>query len=193
MIKEKLTPELINRFKEEIQKTIRDGKEHGFSICTDDILYATKSCIGEKCSLEGYEKLRYQCLPNKTLGNFHTHPSIAIGREILEKRLGRKVSTGDVKKAIIDTARKRNITLTSPSHGDLLDALALRYSKKELGVACVGTDIDPNKVECWISKKGIETKDDVIKLGEELQSSAVNDPPHEWVKPFFNREIIDLR
>lgn len=193
MIKEKSTPELINKFKEEIQNTIKDGKEHGFLICTNDKLYTTESCKGDMCSLEGFEKLRAQCLPNKTLGNFHTHPSIAIGREILEKKFGRKVSTEEVKKAIIDTARKRNVTLTTPSHGDLLDALALRYSKKELGTVCVGTDIEPNKVECWISKKGIVTKDDVIRLGEELQSPAVNDPPHEWIKPFFNRKIIELK
>ena len=53
-IKDKITPELKNRFLQEIRTTIENGKERGFLICKDekDRLSATKSCEGKECGID---------------------------------------------------------------------------------------------------------------------------------------------
>lgn len=52
-ISDKITPELKERFKDAIKKTIDTGKEHGFYICKnkEGKLFAEKGCEGGQCDI----------------------------------------------------------------------------------------------------------------------------------------------
>lgn len=194
MIKDKITQELNNRFKQEIGNTIDDGKEHGFLICSDkkEKLSATKSVK----SISGddnlfLEPLKYEC-DFKIQGDFHTHTHANNAKRFFEKQLGREIPIEDIKKGLKDAAKKKNISLTEPSHGDILGTMILNYKSEIVGTTCVGTDVEPEKVECWSIKDRIK-KEDFDRATEELVSPAVNSNPLKWVRPLFNKEMIDIK
>lgn len=191
MIKDKITSELKNRLKQEIDNTIEDGKEHGFLLCSGkkEKLSATRSVVGDNNLF--LKPLKDQC-DFKIQGDFHTHPHANYAKKFFDKQLRREIPIEDVKNGLTDAAKKKNISLTEPSYGDILGTMVLNYKKEILGTTCVGTDIEPEKVECW-SIKGNVKKEDFDKVVEELDSPAVNSNPLKWVRPLFEKEIIDLR
>jgi hypothetical protein len=155
MIKDKITPELKSRFLQEIRKTIETGKERGFLICKDekDRFSVTKPCEGKECTV-ALSSLKSQC-NFKIQGDFHTHPHATEAKEYVEEKLGKRVSLEEAKSIIKDMAKIKNISLTEPSYGDVLGAIASQYTGDTLGTTCIGTDIEPNKVECWSTKNQI--------------------------------------
>lgn len=194
LIKDKITPQLKNRFIEEINNTIKDGREHGFLMCVDKEgkLSATQSCKGVECTIN-LESLMDQC-PVKVQGDFHTHPHGAQARQYIKKNLGRDVPFEAAKKIINDIAKDMNISIEGPSYGDLLGTLILRYEDKTLGTTCTGSDINPDEVECWSTKneiKEIEADEAMIEYFD--YGAEVSKSPPEWVKPLFDKEKIDLK
>jgi len=191
-IKDKVTPQLRNRFLQEIGKTIESGKERGFMICIDKegTLSATKSCEGDQCRI-ALSSLKDQC-SFKIQGEFHTHPHAIEAKEYVEDKLGRKVSLEEAKKVIRGIAKEKNVSLTGPSYGDVLGEIVSRYTNRTLGTTCIGTDIEPDKVECWTTKSKIREEDFGIAF-RELNGPDVNKSPLEWTRSLFEKEIIDLK
>jgi len=190
MIKDKITLELKNRIKQEIDNTTKDGKEHGFLICSDknEKLSTTKSITGDGHLF--FKPLKSQC-NFKIQGDFHTHPHANNAKRFFKKRLGKEIPIEEVKEGLKDAAKKKNIPLTEPSYGDILGAMILNYNNEILGTTCVGTDIEPEKVECWSIKDRIK-KEDFDKAVGELDSPAVNSNPLKWVRSLFDKDVINL-
>lgn len=188
MIKDKITPKLKSRFREEVQKTILDGKEHGFKLCLDNknSLFASESCTGTECDI----KFKQDC-PNytKTQGNFHTHPDSRAVKEFVfkDESISRKDMASYMKKIAIET----NTSLTVPSHHDVLNALINKCAKKTNGTVCTGSDLEEDKIECWTTKDISGPDCMKIKLQNILETYKMT-PPKKWTEPFFDKEIIDI-
>lgn len=192
MIKNKINQELKNRFLQEIRESEETGKERGFLICIDekDRLSATKSCEGKKCTVSLYP-LKSQC-NFKIQGEFHTHPFAAESVQYAEEKLGKILPLEEAKNFVKDMAKKKNISLSEPSYGDVLGTIISKYTNNSLGTTCVGTDIEPDKVECWSTKNKI-TERDFDAAFRELNSPDITKRPLEWSKDLFDKEIIDLK
>lgn len=94
-------------------------------------------------------------------------------------------------KNVIKDTKTKNVSLTEPSYGDVLGAMQLKYTGNTLGTTCIGTDIEPNKVECWSAKNKITEEDFDVTI-RELNSSDINRPPLEWTRRLFEKEIYLL-
>jgi hypothetical protein len=53
MIKDKITHEIRDRFKDAISRTMKTGREHGFILCRDDKedLFSMDICEGRECRI----------------------------------------------------------------------------------------------------------------------------------------------
>lgn len=193
MIKDKITPELKAKFLQEIQKTIIDGNEHGFLICHDNKgnLSPSKTSIGEKDNIN-FINIKDQC-PFKIQGDFHTHASVSDLRNFIKEKIPEeKVSDDIIKDITIKLYKENGITTTTPSHGDLLGLLVLKGKDKVIGTVCMSSDAEPNNVECWTTKDDIH-RNHYKRANIEIQDrKLIRNPPHNWIKPLFNKEIINL-
>ncbi len=144
MIRNLITPELKNRFSEEIKKTLDTGKERGFLICRnkDNSLSATESCEGDECRLS-LAHLDHQC-DFKVQGDFHTHPRAKDAIQYAQEKLGKNVSLEEATRFVKDVAKGKGTSLAGPSYGDILSAIASSYVRRTLGTTCVGVDIEPD-------------------------------------------------
>jgi hypothetical protein len=187
MIKDKITYDLKKRFLEEIERSIKTGKETGFLICLNDILYAPKKrCTGTDCGLF----ITYGDCPDKVQGGFHTHPYLPD----IEKFYGRKPTEKELKRAIKIYKRdfaKAGITLQTPSHHDTVDTLINQCIGQSEGTMCIGSDLDTTKVECW-TVKGDNVKIKDCSRATEEHKQKIEEKPREWIKPLFEKEIINL-
>ena len=64
----------------------------------------------------------------------------------------------DAKKIVKDMAKDKKVSLTEPSYGDVLGSIISRYTGNTSGTTCIGTDIEPDTVECWTTKSKISEK-----------------------------------
>lgn len=194
MIKDKITPELKAKFSQEIQKTIADGNEHGFLICHDDNgnLSPSGEIIGEKDNIN-FIDIKSSC-PFKIQGDFHTHSPISDMRSFIEREIPEEnVSERTIQDITVKLYNKNGISTTGPSHGDLLGLLVLKNKGKIIGTVCTGSDAEPDHVECWTTRDNINN-DHYKRASVEIQDNKlVRNPPHSWVKPLFNKEIINLK
>jgi len=194
-IKNRVTPELKSRFYQDIQKTIQNGNEHGFLICSDNQgnLSPSKTAIGEKDHIN-FIDISTQC-PFKIQGDFHTHASVSDMRSFVKEKLPEeKVSEDAIRDMTIKLYKENGITTTGPSHGDLLGLLVLKNNGKVLGTVCMSSDAEPNSVECWTARDDAIYNDHYKRAGVELKSDKLlRNPPHDWIKPLFNKEIISLK
>jgi len=196
ILKAKITPELKKRFLEEIKRSIKTGKETGFPICLsnakaqNDKLYApAKRCTGKECEFI-IEDLKKYC-PDKVQGAFHPHPYLPN----IERFYGRKPTEKEIKDGIKIYKRhfeKEGITLQTPSHHDLTDVLIDQCIGDTEGTVCVGSDMDLTKVECWTIKSDRVKIRDCPQATEE-HKQRISDKPRDWIKPLFNREIINVQ
>lgn len=189
MIKEKITPELKVKFKESIRKTIETRLEHGFMLCKDDKgnLHPTDIYSGEETKI--YLSKRPKCPPNTiTQGGFHVHPDIATVRKFVfkDKHVPEKVIISHIKNVV----KRSGVPITTPSQSDLANAIADKCNKHTEGSVCIGSDADPNRVDCWTVKNDIDCK----KMEEILTEKEFKPgPPKKWIIPLFDKESIDLR
>ncbi len=196
MIKDKITPQLKNKFIEEISKTITDGNEHGFLICHDKNgnLSPSNSSNGEKNNIN-FIDIKDQC-PFKIQGDFHTHASASDVRDFIKENIPEEkgiIRDSLIRDITVKLYKENGISTTTPSHGDLLGLLVLKGKGKIAGTVCMSSDAEPNNVECWTTKENVINNNHYKRANVELQNrKLVRNPPHDWIKPLFNREIIDL-
>ena len=205
MIKDKITPQLKKRFLQEIKKTRDTGKEYGFHLCIErnTQLSAGNTCVGNECSIK-FQSPDLSCPGRKVQGEFHTHPYLEDVRKqfnITFKML-HKGSDELLDASVRSFLEEKGPIHTLPSHSDTIDAILGKCAKKMEGTICIGSDLDQTRVECWTTKSIDEgdcvralverlspSEEEKGKEGEEEKSTL----PHEWVKPLFEVEIIDLK
>lgn len=204
MIKDKITPEIRERFKEEIKLTRERGKERGFLLCLDVKrgLYPSISCEGTECSIRLSDIIpgtKGSCV-GEIQGNFHTHPVLSgrDARDLPSQEEIKKRTINVVKKMHEEEGIKGISSPQTPSYGDVLRKLFENCQKRSKGTVCIGTDADDTKVECWTPKKmpKKEFKKICDKTEDELTEYYITSPKRlilkSWIIPLFDREIINL-
>lgn len=193
MIKDKITNEIRDKFKDAINRTIKTGSEHAFIICRDnkEDLFSRDICEGKECTvtMEHPES----CLPSRAQGNFHTHADVAIARRILkdpERRLPRELVVDYVK----EVADSEGVDITTPSYTDLINTLINKCLIRTGGTVCIASDAVPDRVDCYTANNTV-TKDDcniakMLKFSTGTQETGL---PRPWIKPLFDKETIDLK
>lgn len=209
MIKDKITPELKDRFKDAINKTIDTGKEQGFYVCKDKEgkLFADKGCEGEQCDLM-IGRPQESCQGEINQGDFHTHPYTSLDtfeRMVLIREYGYDRIENDLKNVVKEEFNYlhereglKNMPISTPSYTDALKTLGFKCDGLTQGTICIGTDIEKDKLECWTVR---ETYKDTMKRNcdkmEEEWKYAVRMggamPVKKWIVPLFDKEIIDLK
>lgn len=186
-IKDKITPQLKNRFRKEIQNTIDNGIEYGFNLCKDKNgnLFGTETCKGNKCGIT----LKNSICPSgsENQGNFHTHPDIPD----IKMLIGLKTRK-DIISYMRDVAKSEGVSLVTPSNQDVFEILSNKCNKKMAGTVCVGSDLEDNKIECWTVKENI-SKIDCFKANIRKKFSISATRARKWTRDLFNIEEIDLR
>lgn len=193
MIKDKITPGLKKSFLENIKKTIDTGKEHGFFICEDNVkkLYASeRRCEGSSCDIIA-DPMVGDC-PGNIKGFFHVHPNITT----IEKMYDIKFSKADIDNLIPlskELSEIENISLQMPSHRDVLTSLLQKCRKETEGIVCTASDMETDKVECWIPKKNAAN---FVTCGyakiDNIMTKETMNYPKMWIKPLFIKEVIHL-
>lgn len=196
MIKDKITPELKQRFKHEIRKTTIDGAEHGFLICKDHNgnLSPSEATNGGKYHIN-FESIKSQC-PFKIQGDFHTHASVEDMRNFIKDKIPEEVHISEniIRDITIKLYKENGISTTTPSHGDLLGLLVLKNKDKTTGTVCMGSDAEPKHIECWTIKDDTINDNHYKRANTEIQDeNLLRNIPHNWIKPLFHKEIIDLK
>ena len=194
MIKDKISIKLKNKFLQEINKTIKDGDEHGFLICKDNDGHLSPSVAtkGNKYNIN-FKDIKSQC-PFQIQGDFHTHSSVEDMKNFIKENLPSEGSIPDhvVRDITIKLYQHNGISTTTPSHGDLLGVLVLKGKNKIHGTVCMSSDAEPDHVECWTTKDNVNSDHYKRANTEILDMKLVRNPPHNWVKPLFHKEIINL-
>ncbi len=192
MIKDKITSEIKNRFREEIRKTKDIGKELGFYLCIekDGKLSASKTCIGNECNVT-LMRPKDAC-PGKIQGDFHTHPRLNYIKEELRKRNVSLPSDSKIIDAQEKDIKEKGWTSQTPSYKDLLYGINMRFFGYSKGTICVGIDYDDKKVECWTPKNlshnaYIRANDELTRGGKDFEGV-----PKKWIISLFDKEIIYL-
>lgn len=192
MIKDKITSEIKDKFREAINLTIKTGREHAFIMCRDDKeeLFPRTICEGRECivTMEPPES----CLPFRSQGNFHTHADTAVARRVFkdtERKLPMEIMADYVK----NVAHHEGVDVTTPSHGDLINALINKCLRRTEGTVCVGSDAVSDRADCYTANHKI-TKDDcyrakMLKIFTRTEETGL---PKPWIKPLFDKETIDL-
>lgn len=196
MIKDKITPELKERLKDAVKKTVDTGKEQGFLLCKDnkdnDPLYASRSSIDGESELN-FAKIKSEC-PIKIQGDFHTHSYLPDIKSRLKEGFPKEnIPENAIRDITIQLYSRKNMSVTEPSHGDLLGVLVLKSKDKIVGTTCSGSDTEPSIVECWTAKENIDKKHYNRANTEIEDPRLIRNSPHEWIRPLFNKEIIDLK
>lgn len=190
MIKEKITPQIKDRIRDALKRTIETGDEHAFIMCKDrkGNLYPRDTCRGSDCGVQMEPITR--CFPDRAQGNFHTHADISVARSINEVR--RKLPREILIEYVKEIAKSEGIDVTTPSHGDLVNTLVNKCMNRSLGTVCVGSDAISDRIDCWTAKDNI-TEDDCHR-GTMLSVMGLvgTGPPRDWVKKLFDKEIIDI-
>lgn len=193
MIKDKITPEIKDKFIDAISRTIKTGREHAFIMCRDEKeeLIPRPICEGKECvvTMES-PKL---CLPFRTQGNFHTHADVTVARRMFKDAKG-KFPRELLIDYIKDVADSEGIDITTPSHGDLINTLVNKCMRRTEGTVCVASDAIPERADCYTANSKI-TEDDCNTAKISLFTTRTEDSgtPRQWIKSLFDKEIIDLK
>ncbi len=191
-IKEKITPELKKKFEYIIKRSIQTGKEQGFLLCKDNGFLSASSSVEGENELD-FSKIKYEC-PVKIQGDFHTHVYIPdIKNRLKEGFPDKNFSENAIRDITIQLYNRKKTSVTEPSHGDLLGVMVLKNKGKIIGTTCAGSDAEPDKIECWTIKENLNKKHYDRANEEILDPRLIRESPLVWIRPLFNKEIINLR
>lgn len=191
MIKDKITPQLKKAFSESIDKTKSTHREHGFFMCLDERVFPSEvKCEGLMCGIVA--EIKPGTCPDKIQGFFHAHPH----KLLLEMMAGRKISDVEIEEMRIKSKErfgKRDITIQTPSHRDVLTAFITKCEKRTEGTVCTGSDLETDKVECWTPKKSAANfiTCNIAKIDDKI-TKEIGDVPKRWIRQLFDKETINL-
>lgn len=186
MIKDKLSKETIDLMKEFIKNTRNTGVEHGFIMCSNNIITPSKErAIG----LAHEVGLQYEnACKDKIQGNFHTHTRIKDLKEKYEmNELRDLLDFEEFEKLFVI----KDIPI--PSIGDLSIAAVTKGLKMTEGTTCIGNDVGSDEVACWTAKDMMPK--DLIRTFADIFKSRdkrMNDAPTKEMKKYFDIENIKL-
>jgi len=199
-IKDKITPELKSKFLTAINKTKQTGKEHGFFLCQSEKgnLFPSKIKSGEMHKLELGSPIT-ACPGRKIQGDFHTHSYFTITKAV-SKIVKPGMSDDDIRKLIKNEFEKykkdlgiKELSINSPSEKDLLKTI-LHNCAGISKTACVISDVEDDKVECWtakdISSDSCDMAYNMLFEGEKERNTIRYD---KRIIPLFDREVINLK
>jgi len=186
--------ELISRFLESIQSTVKSGNEEGFDIFKrNGLLYPGKTYYGKGTSIQKPDKVKFYA-------EFHTHTFLWLGKDI-QRKTGSFPPIDIIRvtaKMFINSCNEKIGTrginsLNTPSFHDLLCTISLKYQRKSSGIIYIGNDVDTDFVECWSLKKHIPHKyyhKAKKSLTEKTDDTSEAIP--QWVYNLFDKEEIIL-
>lgn len=193
-LKDKITPDIKNRFRKEIEEATKTGKERGLLLCKDknNILSPSKSSV-ENEDFINLKELKDSC-PFKIQGDFHVHVHIADAKKFIGNFVPKeKINDNEIRDLIIKTYKDKGISITSPSYGDVLGTLILKHKKQIIGTTCIGSDAEPEKVECWTAKDKINERFYDMAKNDLGNSNLINHYPNKKIANLFDKEIINLK
>lgn len=188
MIKDKITPEIKEKMKDAIKETIKTGNEYSFFICKDEKENLSATHVTKGTETEIVMGPPVKC-PYKTQGNFHTHADLSNIKKFILKDI--PVSEEVAREFALELARREGLPITTPSHPDVLSAFLNKCTNRTEGTVCVGSDADHDRVDCWTAKEVSKKKCMEVML--RFQTEFKHEPPKDWIKPLFDKEIIDLK
>lgn len=193
MIKDKITPELKSAFMESIDKTKTTNREHGFYMCLDKdgkLSPSKDKCEGTIGCLKA--EIKSDTCPGKIQGFFHAHPQ----RLILETMINRKLSDEEIKDMVSNAKErfgKKGFSVQTPSHTDVLNSLINKCNGYMEGTMCTTSDLEADKLECWTPKKNATNfvTCSIAKFDDTF-TKKIGGVPKRWIRPLFDKEMIDL-
>ncbi len=208
MIRNKITPELKNRFSVSITSTRESGKEEGFYIYKDGYgnLSSGKTFYGDEDVVQLENPIR-ACTGKTIQGNFHTHAFLNL-REAINQETGRTPSINEIKDVATNLMKWRYqdigiegmTSLNTPSYDDALKAILSKFENITVGTVCIGNDLIEDNVECWTVKENITDKyyrkamNELSRRYVQEKSGKSNSQAMEkWVLSLFEKEIIDIK
>lgn len=186
-IKDKFSKETIDLMKEFIKNTRNTGIEHGFIMCSNNVITPSKE---RAVGIEHEVGLQYEgACKDKIQGNFHTHPRIKYLRKSYESSELRDLLT-------IEEFEELSVIKDDPipSIGDLSIAAVTKGLKTTDGTTCIGNDVGSDKISCWTAKdmmpkELIRTFVDIFKN----RDKRMNDAPTKEMRRYFDIENIKLQ
>ena len=185
-IKDKFSKEIIDLMKEFINNTKNTGIEHGFIMCSNNVITPSKErAIG----IEHEVGLQYKdACKEKIQGSFHTHSRV--------KYLKQSYQSSELKDLLtIEEFEELSVIKDDPipSIGDLSIAAVTKGLKMTDGTTCIGNDVGSDKISCWTAKdmmpkELIRTFVDVFKN----RDKRMNDVPTKEMRRYFDIENIKL-
>ena len=194
-IKDKITKDIKKRFREEIKKSDKSRKERGLLLCLNKNgeIYPTESSVeSDNGNFINLKELKKSC-PHKIQGDFHVHVNMGDAKNFIENFIPKEeILDNDIRNILLKTYKDNNLSITSPSHGDLLGTLLLKKKDDIVGTTCTSSDAYPDKIECWTAKDNIPKKYYDRTIEEIGNHSIINNPPQKWITDLFHKETIDL-
>lgn len=202
LIKDKITPQIKNRFLEEIRIAKANGRERGFFLCKDEKgeIIPSRSCEGEQCTIIIEDP--FVICPKGFKGDIRIEPYVsAIKREYQKK--GIIVPSEKILKEMITQRLEhrheekglRELPAVVPSYIDTLNSLLLKCYRNTDATTCVGSDLEEDKIECWTPKKEIKKGQCIRALYDQRRMMKEKEKlfPKKWIVPLFDKEIINLK
>jgi hypothetical protein len=152
---------------------------------------ASKTCIGNECNITLMNPK--DACPGKIQGDFHTHPRLNQIKEELIKRNVIPPSDSDIIETKEKEIKEKGWTSQTPSYGDLLYGLNLKFFGYTKGTTCVAVDHDDTKIECWTPTNVPHNA--YIRANNELTKGEkdFDKVPKKWIIKLFDKEIINLK
>jgi len=185
-IRDKFSKETIDLMKDFIKNTRNTGLEHGFIMCSNDVITPSKERV---VGIEHEVGLQYEdSCKDKTQGSFHTHSRI--------KDLKKSYETSELRD-LLDFEEFENLSVIKdvpiPSIGDLSVAAVTKGLKMTDGSSCIGNDVGSDAVSCWTAKD--EMPKDLIRTFVDIfknRDKRMNDAPTKEMRKYFDIENIKL-
>ncbi len=185
-IRDKLSKETIDLMKVFIKNTRNTGLEHGFIMCSNNVITPSKE---RAVGIEHEVGLQYEdSCKDKIQGSFHTHSRI--------KELDESYKNSELRD-LISFEEFENLFVIKdtpiPSLGDLSIAAVTKGLKMTDGSSCIGNDVGSDAISCWTAKD--EMPKDLIRTFVDIyknRDKRMNDAPTKEIRKYFDIENIKL-
>lgn len=187
----KFSNDIKNLIKECISKTKSTQIEHGFGLCSNGEISASKKGIikgeGHQINLTTPGSCN-----NGHLGDFHVHPNVNSLKEIYSKSELSDLLSFD-EWVDINLTKLDEFIIPEPSTGDLASMLVSKAKGISEGFECIGNDINEKQVICYVPKSQMP-KDIVLELIDifNKKDERMYEKPKKDVLKWFDKKEIEL-